>query len=409
MSETDNRSQLLAKLRLHAKKVDDDKRFCTNEANTRRFLVEPLLDALGYDCSNPRDVRLEFTADIAGKKGEKVDYALMRDAEPVVLVEAKSLGNNLGGAERHQLQRYFPFTRARLAVLTNGVQWQWFKGMSEPGRSHEMESSPFLTYDARKPSEASAEWLSQLTKDEFNPEELLRISRRNDFSDKISDWIHRTLVDPSDNAATEIRMAVGLDASSQETPLVVDAIRSAWDRVVGGQETPAPEESDTADELANPSDAHQSTDAPTDTVTSASRLRFDSLESDQLDIDDGETLSRFKKRRAWKIDGEEWQIEDSGTRLTATVLGLMLECDSRRDDAEALADEFGLRTSNEPLPWHWELVPGFSNLYFNKDITAEQKRDFLARVADNLMFDPPEDHPLGKSGKIEWWLPRLNR
>ena len=409
MSELDNHSELLAKLRQHAERVNDVERYCTDEAKTEQFLVEPFLETLGYDCRDPRDVIKQLVADVAGRKGEKVDYALMRDGDPVVLVEAKGKDNRLGRGEIEQLQRYFPHTAARLAVLTDGIRWHWYKGRPERDQSHQMESSPFLTYDAREPSEASAEWLSQLTKDEFNPEELLRISRRNDFSDKISDWIHRTLVDPSDNAATEIRMAVGLDASSQETPLVVDAIRSAWDRVVGGQETPALEESDTADELANPSDAHRSTDAPTDTVTSASRLQFDSLESDKLDIGDGETLSRFKKRRAWKIDGEEWQIEDSGTRLTATVLGLMLECDSRRDDAEALADEFGLRTSNEPLPWHWELVPGFSNLYFNKDITAEQKRDFLARVADNLMFDPPEDHPLGKSGKIEWWLPRLNR
>ena len=413
MSESDNRSEFLTKLQQHAERVNDVERYCTDEAKTEQFLVEPFLETLGYDCRDPRDVIKQLVADVAGRKGEKVDYALMRNGDPVVLVEAKGKDNRLGRGEIEQLQRYFPHTAARLAVLTDGIKWHWYKGRSERDQSHQMESTPFLTYDVKEPSETSAEWLSQLTKDGFNPEELLRISRRNDFTAQISNWIDRTLVDPSDSAAVELRKIVGLDASSQETLLVVDAIRAAWTRVVGGriniptQDTTASEEIEIADEPVGVPGSQVSTETPT--VTSASGLRFDSLESDQLDIGDGETLSRFKKRRAWKIDGEEWQIEDSGTRLTATVLGLMLECDSRRDDAEALADEFGLRTSDEPLPWHWELVPGFSNLYFNKDITAEQKRDFLARVADNLVFDPPEDHRLGKSGKIKWWLPRLNR
>ena len=414
MTDSDYRSELLAKLQLHAEDIDDVKQFCTDEAKTETYLVEPFLEILGYDSRNPREVIKRYTADVASRKGEKVDYALMRDGEPIVLVEAKGLGNRLGRGEIEQLQRYFPFTQARLAVLTDGVQWNWYKGMSARNRSHEMASSHFLTYDAREPSEVAAEWLAQITKDGFNPDELLRISRRNEFTDKISSWINRTLVNPSDTAAVELRKVAGLDASSHETPLVVDAIRSAWDRVLGGQldgpgqETTEFEESDPAKEQVAPADAHQSTEAPTVTVTSVSKLRFESHESDQLDIGDGETLSRFKKRRAWKIDGEEWRIEDSGTRLTSAVLGEMLGCDSRRDDGNALAHQFDLRIFKEPPHWRWEPVPGFDNLYYNKNTTAAEKRDFLERVANGLVFDPPDGHPLRKSGKIEWWLPKLN-
>ena len=415
MSETDNHTELFAKLKQHTKRVDEVADACTDEPKTEQYLVEPFLEVLGYDSRDPRDVVKRFTADVAGRKGEKVDYALMRDEDPVVLVEAKGKDNRLGRGEIEQLQRYFPHTPARLAVLTDGILWHWYKGRLEPERSHEMDSSPFLTYDAREPSEVSAEWLSQLTKDAFNPEELLRISRRNDFSDKISDWIHRTLVDPSDNAATEIRKAVGLDASSQETPLVVDAIRSAWARVVGGrihmrgQDSTASEESDVADESANVPDSQDSTETPT--VTSAGKLRFEFHDGEQLDIGGGETLHRRKQRRAWKIDGEEWRVEKTGTRLVTAVLSLMLSCDSRRDDVGALADQLGreLRVFEEPpRHWRWEPVPGFFNLYFNKNMTHGHKRSFLARVADNLVFDPPDGHPLRKGGKIEWWLPKMN-
>ena len=414
MTEINHRSELLAILQRHAERVKDVERYCIDEAKTEQFLVEPFFETLGYDCRDPRDVHKRFVADVADRKGEKVDYALTRDGNPVVLVEAKGKDNRLGRGEIQQLQRYFPHTSARLAVLTDGIRWHWYKGRSERDQSHLMESTPFLTYDVREPSETAADWLTQVTKDGFNPEELLRISRRNDFTDKISDWIHRTFVNPSDTAAVEVRKVVGLDASSQETMLVLDAIRSAWDRVVGGptdvrgQETTASEESDAADELVNAPTADQPTASPTVTVTSANKLRFESRLDDELDIGNGKTLSRSKKRRAWNFDGEEWHVERSGTRLTTVVLGQLLGCDSRRDDAHALADQFGLRVFEEPpRDWRWERVPGFDNLYHDKNTSAQQRRDFLVTVAEKIAFNPPQEHPLSMSGRIEWWLPDL--
>ena len=411
MSESDNRSDLLANLQQHAGKVNDVKDFCTDEAKTRSYLVEPLLEALGYDCRDPRDVVSEFTADVADKKGEKVDYALMRDGEPVVLVEAKTLGNTLGRNEREQLQRYFPFTRARLAVLTDGIRWHWYKGRSEHNQSHQMASSPFLSYDAREPSQSAAEWLTRITKDGFNRAELLRIARRDEFTGQISDWIDRTFLNPTEKAAAQLRKVVGLDATDQETNLVLDATRLAWDQVVADQVVQSGPGGRPIDEsrVDEPASAAESSPTGADTVfTSASELRFVSRLDDQLVVGGGETLSSHKKRRAWRIHGRDWQVEKDGARVTLVVLGQMLGCDARRDDEHALADQFGLRVFKEPPHSNWEPVPGFGNLFFNKNKTAEEKRDILASVANDLVFDPPDKHPLSKDGKIEWWLPRLN-
>ena len=62
-----------------------------SEANTSQFLVMPFFEALGYGVHNPNDVEPEFTADV-GIQREKVDYALKRDGNPVVLVEVKYAG-----------------------------------------------------------------------------------------------------------------------------------------------------------------------------------------------------------------------------------------------------------------------------------------------------------------------------
>lgn len=46
---------------------------------------------LGYDVFNPSEVIPEFTADVGTKKGEKVDYAIIKDGEVQMLIEVKRL------------------------------------------------------------------------------------------------------------------------------------------------------------------------------------------------------------------------------------------------------------------------------------------------------------------------------
>lgn len=417
MSTMNNLSELLANLQQHAGKVNDVKDFCTDEAKTRSYLVEPLLDTLGYDCRDPRDVVYEFTADVADKKGEKVDYALMRDGRPVVLVEAKTRGNRLGGNEREQLQRYFPFTLARLAVLTDGIRWHWYKGRSERDQSHQMESSPFLIYDARKPTETAAEWLTQVTKDGFNPDELLRISRRNEFTDRISDWIDRTLVNPSDTAAVELRKVVGLEASSRETPLVLDAIRSAWARVMGkqidgrGRATIPDEVGDSTDQSVNAPDIHQS--LPTDAQSPSAEpsedsltLQFASHWDEHIELGNGEVLDANRRPRAWRKGNQDWIKKRNGTEVTLAALGELLRCDRRHEDEQSIAEVLGLHYSDtKPNNRKLRPIPGFSNIYWNMDLNNYWKAMLLEQIASDLQFDPPLDSPLADMPRIEWWLP----
>ncbi len=89
-------------------RVLDQMEHIQTEQGTRNALINPFIrDVLGFDPEDVRDVRPEFTADIGGKKGEKVDYAIMVDGEPVILVEAKRVGTSLDTERPNQLLRYF--------------------------------------------------------------------------------------------------------------------------------------------------------------------------------------------------------------------------------------------------------------------------------------------------------------
>jgi len=55
----------------------------------KNALIMPFIQVLGYDVFNLFEFNPEFIADIGNKKGEKVDYAIMKEGEPTILIECK--------------------------------------------------------------------------------------------------------------------------------------------------------------------------------------------------------------------------------------------------------------------------------------------------------------------------------
>src|SRR5580698_3872480 len=104
----------------------------TEEA-TKNALIMPFIKALGYDVFNPLEVVPEFIADIGIKKGEKVDYAVMKDGEPTILVECKHWSENLD-PHNSQLFRYFHTTKAKFGLLSNGIIFRFYTDLVEKNK-----------------------------------------------------------------------------------------------------------------------------------------------------------------------------------------------------------------------------------------------------------------------------------
>ena len=141
----------------------------TEEA-TKNALVMPFIAALGYDVFNPREVVPEFTADVGIKKGEKVDYAIMQDGEVIMLVECKTAGTQLRQANMSQLFRYFTVTKARIAMLTNGVDYRFYSDLEERNK---MDQRPFLELDLLDVREDMVAEVRKLSKENFDLERML--------------------------------------------------------------------------------------------------------------------------------------------------------------------------------------------------------------------------------------------
>ncbi len=119
------------------------KKVHTEEA-TKTSLIMPFIAALGYDIHEPDDIIPEFTADAGVKQNEKVDYAILKNGKPVILVECKSSRTSLRKEHLSQLIRYYAVTDARFAILTNGVEYQFFTDLR---KRNVMDETPYMIVD----------------------------------------------------------------------------------------------------------------------------------------------------------------------------------------------------------------------------------------------------------------------
>jgi len=93
-----------------------------SEDLTRNALVMPFIQILGFD---PSEVQTEAVLDFGVKKSKKVDYTIMKDGEPTILVECKHHEENLD-LDDSRLAKYFRKTKAKYGLLTNGLVYRFY-------------------------------------------------------------------------------------------------------------------------------------------------------------------------------------------------------------------------------------------------------------------------------------------
>lgn len=142
----------------------------TEEAS-KTALVLPFLQVLGYNVFDPREVVPEYVADVGTKRGEKVDYAVMQDGDPAIIIECKAVGAGLDIRKVTQLFRYFASTPARFGILTDGMDYKFFSDLEEPNR---MDTKPFMEFDLSEITTEDARNLRRFTKESFSLEDSLR-------------------------------------------------------------------------------------------------------------------------------------------------------------------------------------------------------------------------------------------
>lgn len=164
----------------------------TEEA-TKNALVLPFLAALGYDVFNPLEVLPEMTCDIGTKKGEKIDYAILKDGDPIILIECKHWEQDLS-LHDNQLLRYFNVSKAKFGILTNGIQYRFYTDLEAPNK---MDDKPFLEVNLMDLKDAQIEELKKFHKSYFDVDNILSSASELKYMGEIKNLINNEFSNPS--------------------------------------------------------------------------------------------------------------------------------------------------------------------------------------------------------------------
>jgi hypothetical protein len=190
--ETDIQSEISKLSEKISEKIDKVE---TEEATKTAFILPFIRLILGYDHTDPEEVVPEYTADVGIKKGEKVDYAIIIDGKPIILMECKPARSDLDKEHASQLYRYFSVTEAKFGILTNGIIYKFYTDIDEPNK---MDKKPFFEIDLRYVKDSDIEELKQFTKSIFNINEILESASELKYKSEIKKTMAEQLKDPSD-------------------------------------------------------------------------------------------------------------------------------------------------------------------------------------------------------------------
>lgn len=164
----------------------------TEEATKNAFIM-PFLQSLGYDVFNPVEVIPEYVTDIGTKKGEKIDYAIFKDGNPIVLIECKHCNQNLDLHEG-QLLRYFHVSKAKFGILTNGVIYKFYSDLVE---ANKMDEKPFLEFNITEIKDIQIEELKKFHKSYFDADSITNTASELKYSNELKQLISQELNNPT--------------------------------------------------------------------------------------------------------------------------------------------------------------------------------------------------------------------
>ncbi|MFT3796476.1 type I restriction endonuclease [Flavobacterium sp.] len=185
---------LKLKLEQLHQRVDALKDQINTEEATKNAFVMPFIQILGYDIFNPTEVIPEHICDIGTKKGEKIDYVIKKDNEPIFIIECKHWKQD-ADAHNSQLHRYYHVSKSRFGILTNGHIYNFYADLERPNI---MDEKPFFTLNLSDLKDSSLKILENFTKNGFSLENILDSAEALKYIKAIRSEFEKELQDPSD-------------------------------------------------------------------------------------------------------------------------------------------------------------------------------------------------------------------
>lgn len=176
-----------------AERVSALKESIQTEEATKNAFIMPFIQLLGYDVFNPLEVVPEMDCDITKKKGEKIDYAIVKDGVPIMLIECKHWKQDLN-LHDNQLKRYYVSSKAKFGLLTNGIVYRFYTDLI---KENIMDDVPFLEFNLEKIRETQIEEVKKFCKANFDLDNILSSANDLKYMSEVKKVIRSEFTEPS--------------------------------------------------------------------------------------------------------------------------------------------------------------------------------------------------------------------
>ena len=220
-------------LRVLSTRISNTKSIIQTEEATKNAMIMPFIQLLGYNVFDPMEVTPELVADVGTKKGEKVDYAILREGKPILLFECKKAGADLHINHASQLFRYFHVTEARFGVLTNGLVYRFFTDLEQPNK---MDEKPFFEFNILDFKERDVEELKKFAKAVFDLDTILTTANELKYTRAIQARLAEWMLNPAEDFVRLVSADL-IGNNKRFTPAVRDQFtlvtKRAFEQLVG--------------------------------------------------------------------------------------------------------------------------------------------------------------------------------
>jgi predicted type IV restriction endonuclease len=162
-----------------------------SEQDTKRILITPAIEALGWDILDIDEVRNEYRHNAADNP---VDYALFLNRSPVLFVEAKPLGHDLDDRKWIvQTINYANVAGVDWCVLTNGAEWRFYKVHAQVEADRKLFTT--VRIDDSGALDEAARVLSLLTRDNMRARAIDELWQAWHVDREVQSALEQTLQD----------------------------------------------------------------------------------------------------------------------------------------------------------------------------------------------------------------------
>lgn len=200
-----------------ADKIKKQKVAIQTEEATKNAFIMPMIALLGYDVFDPFEVIPEMDCDLT-QRGDKIDYAIMKDGHPILLIECKHCNQRLD-VHGTQLSKYYAASNARFGVLTNGIEYRFYADLD---KRNIMDEKPFLIVNMLDLSDNDIEQMKKFHKSYYNESEILSTAQELQATIQVKNMMEQIFKQPNDEF---VRYFVRNLNDGKSTPKLVEQYR----------------------------------------------------------------------------------------------------------------------------------------------------------------------------------------